>query len=156
MLFHHSRFKIKLLKSFKFCQKKNTQWAIVSVSLFLFCSILFSFLMGIQFHSSVEFDFRIIWKKRKNWNKNSSIKMFNFDCEIWYRGLNKKKYCANLFFNNSIFNDYIRLYGKFIGKCSTARIGTAQKLVFQANLQIRSLVFDNFQNKSILVKNYLV
>jgi hypothetical protein len=33
------------------------------------------------------------------------------------------------------------------GKCSTARIATAQKPVFQANLQIRSLVFDNFQKK---------
>jgi hypothetical protein len=147
LLFHHSRFKIKLLKSFKFCQKKtHNERLFLFLSFFsvLFCLV---FLMGIQFHSSVEFDFRIIWKKRKNWNKNSSIKMFNFDCEIWYRGLNKKKYCANLFFNNSIFNDYIRLYGKFIGKCSTARIGTAQKLVFQANLQIRSLVFDNFQKK---------
>ncbi len=40
-------------------------------------------------------------------------------------------------------------------KCSTAWIATARKPFFQANLQIRSLVFDNFQKKN-LVKKYLV
>jgi hypothetical protein len=42
-------------------------------------------------------------------------------------------------------NDELGLFGK----CSTARIATAQKLGFQANLQIRSQIFDNFQIKKV-------
>ena len=40
-------------------------------------------------------------------------------------------------------NDELGLFGK----CSTARI--ARKLGFQANLQIRSRIFDNFQIKKV-------
>jgi hypothetical protein len=36
-----------------------------------------------------------------------------------------------------------------MGKCSTVRVATAPKRFFQANLQMRSLISDNFQKKKI-------
>jgi hypothetical protein len=47
------------------------------------------------------------------------------------------------------------LKGKMYGDGSTGRIAIAWKPVFQANFQIRRLIFENFQI-FFLVKKYLI
>ena len=42
-------------------------------------------------------------------------------------------------------NDSAKLKGKMYGDGSTGRIAIAWKPVFQANFQIRRLIFENFQ-----------